>query len=224
MPYAVQEWVDLRLLKARSVPELLGNARINVSKRFRRPKSPVTAQLDDLLSESLAGKLCIVTGAESGVGLETSAALARRGATVLMACLSLERGEAAVRHVRASLDRLKTQNSLNGDSDDESDGAGRGGSANGHKHPGTVEARQLDLARLSNVREFVRRCPRRPDLLICNAGIMAPEQRGETPDGLEQQFQVGQGVRMACYFVSTVVRGLCNNDFRALAWAPAGPQ
>lgn len=209
----MRDWVDLLLLKAGAVPELLDNARLNLSRRFRRSKDAPAAQRDGL-STTLAGKLCCVTGANAGVGLDTSAALARRGATVLMACRSLERGEAAVQHVRASLQRLEAQGSVSGggSSGDSSNGNSSGaggsrikGSAGKHRHPGTVELRQLDLARLSSVREFVRRCPRRPDLLVCNAGLMAPEQRGETPDGLEQQFQVGCGAGRAASRVTLSV-------------------
>ena len=43
----------------------------------------------------LNGRLALVTGASSGLGLETCRALASRGATVLMACRSHQRGEAA---------------------------------------------------------------------------------------------------------------------------------
>lgn len=214
--------MDLLLLKAGAVPELLDNARLNLGRRFSRSEDTPAAQRD-ALSETLAGKLCCVTGANAGVGLDTSAALARRGATVLMACRSLERGQAAVQHVKASLQRLETQGTVGGGG---SGGAGGHGDSSGagdahinssagkHRHPGSVEFRQLDLARLSSVREFVRRCPRRPDLLVCNAGLMAPEQRGETPDGLEQQFQVGCDAGWSVSRVTAVSR-LCT-----LCWSP----
>jgi NAD(P)-dependent dehydrogenase (short-subunit alcohol dehydrogenase family) len=42
-----------------------------------------------------SGRTCLVTGASSGIGLETARELARRGATVVLACRSAERGEAA---------------------------------------------------------------------------------------------------------------------------------
>jgi len=56
-----------------------------------------------------------------------------------------------------------------------------------------VEVRELDLASLRSVRSFAQQYNRegRPvDILLCNAGIMAPPQRGITQDGFEQQFQV----------------------------------
>lgn len=189
--WPVRDWADLLLLKAAAIPELLDNARINVLSSFRGWDRLSPGQCTDH-GGSFAGKLCIVTGANAGVGFDTSAALARRGATVLMACRSAERGEAAVQRVRESLQHCETTQA----SHHSGSSRGDGGVSNTHGRQGTkasagsVEFRQLDLSRLSSVRNFVRQCPRQPDLLVCNAGLMAPEQRLETPDGLEQQFQV----------------------------------
>ena len=55
-----------------------------------------------------------------------------------------------------------------------------------------VEVMELDLASLASVRRFAHSFNERReplDILVCNAGIMAPPQRLETADGLEQQFQ-----------------------------------
>ena len=38
-------------------------------------------------------KICMVTGANSGIGKQTALGLARAGATVIMVCRSQERGE-----------------------------------------------------------------------------------------------------------------------------------
>src|SRR5512134_595124 len=44
---------------------------------------------------NLTGKVVIVTGANSGLGLESAKALARKGATVVMAVRNLQKGEQA---------------------------------------------------------------------------------------------------------------------------------
>ena len=48
-----------------------------------------------------AGRTVFVTGANSGLGLQTAMVLAGRGATVLMACRDPQRGRAEVEQVRA---------------------------------------------------------------------------------------------------------------------------
>lgn len=47
----------------------------------------------------LYGKVAIVTGANSGIGRQVTVELARRGARVIMACRSMERGENAARYI-----------------------------------------------------------------------------------------------------------------------------
>lgn len=55
-------------------------------------------------SGAMHGRVCLVTGASSGLGLATATALAQRGATVVMLCRDAERGAAAVEHVRWTAD------------------------------------------------------------------------------------------------------------------------
>ena len=101
-----------------------------------------------------SGKLVLVTGANSGLGYEVTRALARKGATVLMACRNLEKGEEAAAKVR-------------------------------DEHPkGEVRLMQLDLADLGSVKRFAeefRTEYNHLDLLINNAGVMAPPY-GQTAD------------------------------------------
>jgi NAD(P)-dependent dehydrogenase (short-subunit alcohol dehydrogenase family) len=114
-----------------------------------------TAQIPDQ-----SGRLAVVTGANSGLGLVTARELARAGATVVMACRNESRGEEALGRVRQSVP----------DAD--------------------VELEQLDLAALDSVRAFAERVKERRDgvdLLINNAGVMATPRR-ETTDGFELQF------------------------------------
>ncbi|WP_111601743.1 oxidoreductase [Streptomyces sp. Amel2xB2] len=107
-----------------------------------------------------SGRTAVVTGANSGVGQVTARELARRGARVVLACRSEQRGAAA-------LDRLRSQ-----------------------VPEARAELRLLDLADLSSVREFAHALPfDRLDLLVNNAGLAAvPYAR--TADGFEMQFGV----------------------------------
>ncbi|MFC4541253.1 oxidoreductase [Halosolutus amylolyticus] len=106
------------------------------------------------------GRTVVVTGANSGIGLEATRELARNGATVIMACRSTDRGETAARDVR----------------DDVPDADLR------------VEA--CDLASLDSIRAFADRLGDDPiDVLVNNAGVMAIP-RSETDDGFETQFGV----------------------------------
>ncbi len=106
-----------------------------------------------------AGRLAVVTGANSGLGLITARELARAGATVVLACRDTGRGEHALSQIRAAA-------------------------------PGAdVSVGALDLADLGSVRAFAERFAAehdRLDLLINNAGVMAPPRR-LTADGFESQ-------------------------------------
>ncbi len=107
-----------------------------------------------------SGRLGVVTGANSGLGLETARALAAAGATVVITARDRAKGEAARERITA-----------------ETPGA-------------AVEARVLDLAALESVRGFAAGIAAdhpRIDMLINNAGVMMPP-RGETVDGFELQF------------------------------------
>lgn len=107
-------------------------------------------------------KLVLVTGANSGIGYQVARGLARRSATVVMACRSLERGEAAATRIREE------------------------------GFPGELRVMALDLADLGSVREFsdaFRSEYTRLDVLINNAGVMATPY-SQTADGFELQFGV----------------------------------
>ena len=49
-----------------------------------------------------SGRTAIVTGANSGLGLVTATELARHGASVVLACRNVEKGEAALAEITAS--------------------------------------------------------------------------------------------------------------------------
>ena len=55
------------------------------------------------MAESMAGKTVVITGASSGIGLETARALAGQGARIVMVVRSKQRGEAAIASIRGSV-------------------------------------------------------------------------------------------------------------------------
>ncbi len=106
------------------------------------------------------GRVAIVTGANSGIGFEAAKALATKGAHVIVASRSKQRGEEAVASLREAGPDV------------------------------TIELMLLDLASLGSVREFVTAFTERfdrLDLLLNNAGVMMPREREETADGFELQ-------------------------------------
>ena len=115
---------------------------------------------DDVLDGiDLTEKRVLVTGASTGLGEETTRALAAHGATVTMAVRDVERGEAAATRIRATVPDAR------------------------------LELMALDLASLGDVRRFAREflsSHDHLDLLIDNAGVMACPQ-AETVDGFELQ-------------------------------------
>lgn len=106
-----------------------------------------------------SGRVALVTGANSGLGLETARALANRGATVLLACRQAERAEAARQQLAA-----EATGSLE-----------------------ILPLDLADLASVAAAAAEVGRRCHRLDLLINNAGVMAlPRQL--SADGYERQF------------------------------------
>src|ERR1700733_13188329 len=103
------------------------------------------------------GRIAIITGANSGIGLEAARELARAGARVVLACRDTGKGDEAAQSILSDVPAAQLD----------------------------VEA--LDLASLDSVRAFAELYPHdRLDLLINNAGVMASPQR-QTADGFELQ-------------------------------------
>lgn len=114
---------------------------------------------DAVHGHSLSGRSAIVTGASSGIGVETARALARAGADVVLAVRNVAAGKAVADELRASL----------------------GPSA------GKLEVRELDLADLRSVRAFVEGWrDRAVALLVNNAGVLGVASR-QTAQGFELQ-------------------------------------
>lgn len=113
-------------------------------------------------AEPLAGKVALVTGSTTGIGLETARGLAMQGATVIVSGRSLERCE----HAAARL-RERTENP-------------------------DVHAMPTDLSSLRAVRELADRVADRFEalhVLVNNAGLWHPK-RIESADGYEDTFAV----------------------------------
>src|SRR5579863_10230394 len=51
---------------------------------------------------NMSGKICVVTGANSGIGKETVLGLAQMGAHVVMVCRNADKGKAALEEIRAA--------------------------------------------------------------------------------------------------------------------------
>ncbi|WP_269606341.1 oxidoreductase [Prochlorococcus marinus] len=114
------------------------------------------------------GRIFLITGANSGLGYETSKALLEKGATVIMCCRDLLKGE------KAKQELLKFNFS------------------------GKIELVELDLSDLNNVKkfsEFIKQNFNYLDVLINNAGIMAPPKTF-SKQGLEIQFAVNHLAHM----------------------------
>jgi NAD(P)-dependent dehydrogenase (short-subunit alcohol dehydrogenase family) len=111
---------------------------------------------------ALKGKVCLVTGGNSGIGKATALELAKKGATVVVLCRSRERGEAAVRDLQRD-----------------------SGNPN-------VELLVADLASQASVRQAAAEFQERfkhLHVLVNNAAVFLPERR-ETVDGIEETFAV----------------------------------
>ena len=105
---------------------------------------------------SLKGKVVIVTGANSGIGLEAARDFAKRGGRVILACRNQSRGQAAMQEIR--------QTTGNND----------------------VVYMHLDLASFKSIRQFAQQIienEKAIDILVNNAGLGC--NRKLTEDGLE---------------------------------------
>jgi NAD(P)-dependent dehydrogenase (short-subunit alcohol dehydrogenase family) len=113
---------------------------------------------DDL--PALAGKSALVTGANSGIGYHTALELARKGASVTMACRNPAKAQDALNRLKAEIPGAK------------------------------ADLAALDLSDLKSVRAFGAEYAAKGaalDILVNNAGIMAPLTRKTSPDGFEIQ-------------------------------------
>ncbi len=110
---------------------------------------------------SQAGKLAIVTGANSGIGYHTALELVRAGAHVILACRNPAKADEAKNRILSAVPQA------------------------------AVEISQVDMADLDSIRAFAEAfvaSGRKLDMLINNAGVMGFPQRTPTAQGFEGQF------------------------------------
>lgn len=111
---------------------------------------------------NLEGKTAVVTGANSGLGLEATKKLAEKNAEVVMACRKKEKGLEAKKEIEKEVEDVD------------------------------LEVMQVDLTSLDSVHQFADDFNseyEKLDLLFNNAGVMAIPRK-ETEDGFEYQFGV----------------------------------
>jgi NAD(P)-dependent dehydrogenase (short-subunit alcohol dehydrogenase family) len=114
---------------------------------------------DDVIAGvDLTGLRAVVTGASSGIGVETARALAGAGAEVVLAVRRREAGDQVAAQI-----------------------AGQTGNA-------AVSVGSLDLGDLGSVASFARSWTGPLHILVNNAGIMAVPELELTPEGHELQF------------------------------------
>lgn len=106
----------------------------------------------------LSGKRVVVTGASSGIGVETARALASAGAAVTLAVRNTEAGEGVAAEIRES-----TGNDA-------------------------VTVGALELSDLTSVRAFAAAWRGPLDILVNNAGVMAIQELTMSASGHEMQF------------------------------------
>lgn len=110
--------------------------------------------------KSMIGKICLVTGANAGIGYAISLGLAKMGATVVIVCRNESRGEAAMTELKE-----------------------KSGSS-------SISLFIADLSSQNSIRQFVTEFNakfERLDILINNAGVIT-QKLTLTEDGLETQF------------------------------------
>jgi NAD(P)-dependent dehydrogenase (short-subunit alcohol dehydrogenase family) len=111
----------------------------------------------------LTDKVVIVTGATEGLGVETAKALYAMGATVIVPCRNMEKGENVVKKIQSQV-----------------------------KSGGKIELMSMDLSSLSSVATFAdsfKAKYKSLHILVNNAGVW-PHTHRETKDSLQEIFQV----------------------------------
>ena len=163
-------YIDPRLAFAKEIQDQGG------LKDFRQRFDGSSNALQVLHGLDLSKKIAVVTGANSGIGFETTKSLARAGCTVILACRDLVKAQ-------ASIEKIQKERPW-------------------HVN---CKALHLDLTSLDSVKAFVKDFVHdydKLDILILNAGIFGCEPE-LTPDDLEVTFQVNY---LSHYYLSHLLK------------------
>jgi NAD(P)-dependent dehydrogenase (short-subunit alcohol dehydrogenase family) len=125
---------------------------------IRTPFGFESTAADVVAGIDLTGKQAIVTGASSGIGIETARALAGAGAEVTVAVRNTDAGDRTAADITATTGNPR------------------------------IHVDRLDLGDQASVAEFVAGWDGPLDILIHNAGVMALPDLQRTPEGWEMQF------------------------------------
>ena len=129
--------------------------------------APPSSKIYQPAPSSLNGKVMLITGGTSGLGLESARRLSAAGATVVITARTQAKGERSLGIIRQDLSNIE--------------------------NPGKVYALPLDLDDLESVRSFPKRYEALSlgniDVLVNNAGVAAIPQLKMTKDGFERTFQ-----------------------------------
>src|SRR5246127_1835690 len=125
-----------------------------------RKYGPTTIAAEIVEDVDLHGRRAVVTGASSGIGVETARALASTGAEVTLAVRNVEAGTKVADGIAEKVPS---------------------GAA-------AVRVAPLDLADPASIADFVRAWTGPLHILVNNAGVMALPQLTRTPSGYEMQF------------------------------------
>ena len=131
---------------------------MNESALFTTPFGFRSTADEVIRNVDLSGRRAIVTGASSGIGIETARALASAGAEVTLAVRNPDAGHEVAKTIRESTDG---------------------------QH---VHVRQLDLADQRSVKAFAASWRGPLHMLVNNAGIMALPELQRSAEGWEMQF------------------------------------
>ncbi|MBG0851405.1 SDR family NAD(P)-dependent oxidoreductase [Streptomyces spinoverrucosus] len=131
---------------------------MSTHERFTTPFGFHTTADEVIEGVDLTGKRAIITGAASGIGVETARALASAGADVTLAVRNVEAGNRVAQEITAKTGNPK------------------------------VTAAPLELTDRASVASFTDAWQGPLHILVNNAGIMALPELHRTPEGWELQF------------------------------------